>query len=144
EHLQSGAFLGGVIFRIDLAQQYLRSVVHDDASGRSRVVVHRDVFEVGNKAHVRQRFVVVLNVAVRLGGTFVVIEGNAGRNDVEHGRAVMGQCALDERQQLALVAGEGASHIGGPQLNGQGAGIDGRQIVHDAGLELGAQVGGCR
>ena len=49
---------------------------------------------------------------------------------------------LQHGEQLLLVAGEGAADEGRAQLDGQRAGIDGGQVVDDAGLQLGADVGG--
>src|SRR6185312_8675379 len=46
--------------------------------------------------------------------------------------------------ELALVAGERAGDEGGAAEDGQGAGVEGRQIVDDPVLLLGAQVGGGR
>src|SRR5579864_6724774 len=91
-----------------------------------------------------QRLVVVLHVFVGLGGALVVIKCHTGRNHVEHDRAAVGDGRLHHGCQLLFVTGEGASHKGSAQLNGQHAGVNGGQVVDDPGLQLGADVGGGR
>ena len=91
-----------------------------------------------------QHLFVLLHVAVALGGAFVVVEGHAGRNHVDHGQAVVRDGGLQNGLELLLVAAEGAGHEGGAPLQRQGAAIEGRQVVGDAGLERGAQIGGGR
>ena len=49
---------------------------------------------------------------------------------------------LEHRGELLLVAGERAADECCAHLDGQRADIDGRQVVDDAGLELGPDVGG--
>ena len=53
----------------------------------------------------------------------------------------MAQGRLQQRQELLLVAGKRPRHKRGAQLDGQGARIDWRQIVHHAVLQLRAHVG---
>ena len=72
----------------------------------------------------------------------MVIEGDAGADDVKHDRALVGDGGLEHGEELALIAGEGTADEGGAQLDGQGAGVDGGEIIDDAGLEPGAEVGG--
>jgi hypothetical protein len=47
----------------------------------------------------------------------------------------VGDGGFEHGEELALVAGEGAADKGGAELDGQGAGIDGGEIVDDAGFE---------
>src|ERR1035441_10327088 len=84
------------------------------------------------------------HVAVTLGGALVVVEGDAGRDDVDHTQPVMGDRGLRDGLQLLFVAAEGAGYEGGAPFEGQGAAIEGRQIVDDAGFEGGADVRGDR
>ncbi len=72
----------------------------------------------------------------------MIVEGDAGRDHVEHHGALVRDGGLQHGEQLLLVAGEGAADEGCAELDGQRAGVDGGQIVDDAGLQLGADVGG--
>ena len=56
---------------------------------------------------------VLADVAVTLGGTGVVVKGDAGRDDVDQGKAAVGDGRLQDRDQLFLVAGETAGDKGG-------------------------------
>jgi hypothetical protein len=72
--------------------------------------VHRD--------HVEEvdRLVVLAHVVVALGRPVVVVERDARRDHVDEGRALVRERALDERDELVLVAGEAARDIRGPEL----------------------------
>ena len=56
----------------------------------------------------------------------------------------MDQRALEQRQQLLLVARERPRHVSGAELDGERASINGRKVVDYAGFEFGAKVGGRR
>ena len=105
------------------------------------VVIDFDVFEAGDESDLVDGLVVLLHELVALGRTFVIVEGDAGADHVEHHRALVRDGGLEHGQQLLLVAGERAAHKRCAQLDGQRAGVDGRQFVDDAGLQLGADVG---
>ena len=83
----------------------------------------------------------ILHKTVAFGGTLVVVEGDARRDHVQHRRALVGDGAFQQRQQLPLVAGKRPSHVSGAQLDGQGAGVNRRQVVDHAGLQFRADVG---
>src|ERR1039458_1729092 len=87
---------------------------------------------------------VLPHVAVALGGAEVVVEGDAGRDDVDHTQPVVGDGGLQDGLQLLLVAAEGSGDEGGAPFEGQGAAVEGRQLVDGAGLKGGADVGGGR
>ena len=70
----------------------------------------------------------------------MIVEGDAGADHVEHHRSLVRDRRLQHRKQLLLVAGERAAHKRRAQLDRQRAGIDGRQIVDDAGLQLRADI----
>jgi len=72
----------------------------------------------------------------------VIIECYTGRDHIEQHSATVSDRRLEHGGKLLLVAGEGAANEGRTHLHGQRADVDGRQVVHDAGLELGANVGG--
>ena len=101
---------GGVEIRRQLAQAQVRAIVHLHVLRLAGIVVHRNIFEEGNKANFVDRFVVVFDVGVALGGTFVIVEGDAGRDDVDHGGAAMRDGRLENRGKLFLVAGKGAGY----------------------------------
>ena len=101
---------------------------------------HVNILEVRNEADVLQGLFVLLHVFVGLGRTLVIVERNAGRDYVEHHRALVRDRSLQHGAQLALVAGKRSADQRRAELNGQGAGVDGRKIVDYARLELRAQV----
>src|SRR5207245_6834950 len=70
------------------------AVVEGDVGGRPRVVVRRDFLEEGDEVNVLERRVMVFHVTITLGRSLVVVEGDAGRNHVQHRSAVMSQGAL--------------------------------------------------
>ena len=74
----------------------------------------------------------------------MVVEGDAGRDDVDKRRALVLDRRLDDRHQLLLVAGEGAGHESRTQLQGHGHQVDAGVMVGHALLALGALVRGCR
>ena len=57
-----------------------------------------------------QRLFVRATVGVGLGRIVMVVEGDAGADDVNHGRAVVAQRGLEQFAHLLGVAGEGARH----------------------------------
>ncbi len=71
----------------------------------------------------------------------MVIEGDAGRDDVDQGEALVHQTGLDQRHQLGLVAGKGARHEAGTQGEGLDTGVDRRLLIGDALFGLGADIG---
>ena len=52
----------------------------------------------------------ILHVLVGFGRTFVIVEGHAGRNDIEHHSATVSNRRLHHAVQLLFVAGERTSH----------------------------------
>src|SRR5258706_390313 len=71
--------VAGIPFAIQLLQAQQRSVVHLDVGGGSFRILHGDVFEERNKLHAVNLLLVILHVAVALGGSHVIVEGSAGR-----------------------------------------------------------------
>ncbi len=84
----------------------------------------------------------VLGVGVALGGPFVVVEGDARREHVNHGRAAVAERRLEDRQQLLLVSGERPRDERRAELDCQRTCIDRRQLVGNAVLGLRTEV--CR
>src|SRR5215510_11497508 len=83
---------------------------------------------------------VLLHVGVALGGALMVVEGDAGRDDIDHRESAVRDRGLQDGLQLLLVAAEGTGDKGGAPFEGQSAAIEGRQIVDGAGFERGAEV----
>ena len=113
-----------------------------DADGGSGIVFDIDFFEVRDEAHLLQSLFVIFYVFVGLGGAFVIVEGDARRDDVEHDGALMGDGGFQHGAELALVAGEGAADESCAEFDGEAAGIDGREIVDDSGFQFGTEIGG--
>src|SRR5271167_4082168 len=90
-HLVRGVIAGG-----ELPQQHMGAVVQGNVDVGAGIVLHADVFEEGDKAHVGQRLVVIFDVAITLGRALVVVEGDARRDDVEHDGTAVGDGAFDQ------------------------------------------------
>ena len=67
----------------DLLEHDVRPVVQLHLLGGAGLVVDVDLLEVGDEGHVVDLVVVLFDPAVALGGAVVVVEGNAGGDDVE-------------------------------------------------------------
>ena len=85
-----------------------------------------------------EHLVVILHVRVALGRALVVIERDAGRNDVDHDRSPVRQRRLENRQHMAAL-----QPIALPQVDhhhlvlggiGHGAAIDGDNAAVDVGV----------
>src|ERR1700678_4060157 len=72
----------------------------------------------------------------------MIVEGDAGRNHVEHYRTVVSDGGFEHGAELAFVAGEGATDEGCAEFDGQAAGINGREIVEHSRFQLGTEIGG--
>src|SRR5712671_7333213 len=68
--------------------------------------------------------VVLAHVVVALGAAGVVVEGDAGAEDVDEGGALVGERGLDERGELLLVAAEAARDEGGAHQEREADGVD--------------------
>ena len=58
----------------------------------------------------------------------MIVEGDAGADHVQHDCSLVRDRGFEHGQQLLLVAGERAAYKRRAQLDGQCAGVDGRQI----------------
>ena len=111
---------------------------------------HRHLFVLLGKADlapqrhvigIHQLHLVLARVRVALGGTFVVVERDAGRDDVNQRETVMGQPDLDDRDELRLVARERPRHERRAKRQREQHGVNGRLLVGLALLGHRADVG---
>ena len=86
----------------------------------------------------------LLHVFVALGRALVIVECDAGRDHVEHHGAVVRDGRLQHGAATASCRRRTTGHKRRAQLDRQRAGIDRRQIVDHAGLQLRANIGGRR
>ena len=121
-----------------------RAVVHLDVLDRALFDLDFDVGEEGHEIELVQRLVVVLHEAVALGRTLVVVEGDAGRDDIDHAQPPVGNGGLENRLELALVAGERARHEGRADLDRLDAAIHRLQLIHHAAFRFRAGIRGRR
>ncbi len=142
EEVEGALAAGGVVVLVDLAEAHVGAVVEFDVDGGVGVVVDVDVLELGDEADLGDGLFVVLHVFVAFGGALVVVEGDARGDHIEEHRPAVGDGGFEHGGELFLIAGEGAPDEGGTHLDGEGADVDGREVVDDAGFELGADVGG--
>ena len=87
--LQRTDAVGRVVVHVELAEQNVRSVVELDVANGSRLVIDGDLTTAGDIVGRMQDYVVVLDVGVALGRAFVVVERDAGTDDVEDRGAAM-------------------------------------------------------
>src|SRR5262249_59365361 len=71
----------------------------------------------------------------------MIVEGHARRDHVQHYGSAMCNRGLQHREQLLLVAGEGAGDEGRTHLDRQCTGVDRWQVVQDSSLKFRAKVG---
>src|SRR5713226_6893622 len=69
----------------EFSQAQVGTVVQLHILSLAGVVVHFDVFEIGNKIDLLERLVVIFHVGIALGGSLVIVEGYAGGDNVQHG-----------------------------------------------------------
>src|SRR6266851_3975776 len=87
DHLNRGTPVPRVVVLAELLEQYVRPVVQLHVAHGARLVVDVDLFEERDERDIGDRLLVVLHPAVALGRSVVVVEGDAGRDDVEDRRA---------------------------------------------------------
>ena len=108
--LQRVDLVGRVVDPLRASSRSASSRRASSLPARARLVVDRDVLEERHEADLLKRIVVLFHVGVALGRALVVVERDAGRDDVEHHRAAVRERRLEQREQLLLVAGERAGH----------------------------------
>src|SRR5437868_10238226 len=74
----------------------------------------------------------------------IIVEGDAGRDDVDKGGTLVLDRRLDQRYQLRLVSGEAAGDERGAELQGEGDQVDRRVGVDGATPRLRTLVGSRR
>ena len=109
---------------------------------RARLVIHLDLFAAGDEVEPVYRLVVLAHIIEALGRAGVIVEGDAGRDAVDEGRALVFDRRLDQRNELRLVAGEAARDEAGAELQRQCGKIDRAVAIDQAALALGTTVGG--
>ncbi len=105
--------------------------------------VHRvnlDRLQLRHEGDVLQRLLVYLAVRVALGRAFVIVEGDARADDVQHGGAPVAERRLEQLAYLLGIAREGARDEG--RVSGQrlDADVDRRQLIHTRILKFLADV----
>ena len=133
-----------VVIRIELAQGEVGAVVLLDHLHRARCIVHRDWIAPGDDVEPVHRVIVFAHVIKALGRAGMVVEGDAGTDHVDEGRALVPDRGRDQRHQLRLVAGEAARHETRAKLQRHRHQVDGVVGVHHALLGLRAAVGSRR
>src|SRR5690606_40223225 len=113
------------------AQAQDRAVVLLHLAHFSRLVFSRDRRAAEDDVETVHRLVVLPDIIEALGRARVVIEGDAGADDVDKGRAMVGERALDQRNQRVLVAGAGTADIGRAEPTGAGDEGDAARGVPD-------------
>ena len=133
-----------IIIGGDLLEHEFRAVMLLDDLDRARFVGDRDRRAAGDEIEPVHRLVVLAHIVEALGRPRVIVEGDAGRDHVDEGRALVLDRGPDQRHQLLLVAGKRARHERRAELQRHRHDIDRVVGVDDAALALGATVGGGR
>ena len=118
-------------------------MLHDGFDG-SGCVIGDDLVAADNHVEPVHCFVMGADVIEALGRFRVVVEGDAGRDDVDKGGTLVLDRRLDQRHQLRLVAGEAAGDERGAELQGEGDQVDRRVGVDGATPRLRTLVGSRR
>src|SRR4051812_12561844 len=134
--------LGGIVRAVQFAEFDDAAVVLGDFDDAAFGVVDGDGVAGGPEVQTVYGFVVLADVLVALGGAGVVVEGDAGADDVDEGGALVGDGGLDEGDELVLVAAEAAGDEARAHEEGEAHGVDGGVLVGQALLRLRAFVGG--
>ena len=92
--------------------------MHADLVHHTRVVAGSDRLSARNEVY-RHGFVVLAEARVALGRALMIVEGHAGRNDIEQGKPAVTDRRFDEWHELRLVAREAPANEGCPDLNAQ-------------------------
>lgn len=95
-----------------------------DADGLAGFKIDDDFLAGRDDVHPVDRIVVLADVFVALGAAGVVVEGDAGADDIEEGGALVQDRALDQWHELFLVAREAARDIGCAELQGEADQVD--------------------
>ena len=97
-----------------------------------------DVDRIGARPEVEpvHRLVVLAHVVVALGRARVVVERDAGADDVDEGRALVRDRRFHQGNELLLVAGEAARDEGGAHDKRERHGVHRLVRVHLAALRL--------
>src|SRR5919108_5691117 len=96
----------------------------------SFIVIRFDILIRRNKVEIMDRIEMTFGVFEALGGPLVVIESNAGADDVQDSATVVSESALNERRQLFAVAGKASGDVSRAQSDRQLGHIDGRNVIH--------------
>src|SRR5271170_1495437 len=120
------------------------TIVQANVSNISFGNFNADVFEEGHEIQLVQRHFVVLHITITFGGAIVIIEGHAGRDDVNHGESLVTNSSFENGLELFLVAAEGSRDEGRSPLQGKRATIERGKFIGRAALRGGADVGGRR
>ena len=131
-----------IVIGLDLAQCDLAAVMLLDHLHRARRVIDRDRVAADQHVEPVHCVVVLANIVKALGRAGVIVEGDAGADHVDEGRALVADCGRDQRHELALVARERARDEGGAQLQRDRDEVDGIVSVGHALLGFRAAVGG--
>ena len=86
---------GRIIVGIGFLQQDGRSIMQADRVGIAGIVAGLDLGPGRDQVSFSGQLLALSRVGVALGRTLVVIEGHAGRDDVQHGAARMGDGRLE-------------------------------------------------
>ncbi len=120
----------------------MRAVVELHIGRLTIFIFDIDVLEERHEVHFLNELLVLFPPGIALGRARVVVEGYARADDVEKRRAVMREGSLQKGHDLLRVTGEGPSHIGRAELDGETAQIDCGKVVHNARLERRAKIRG--
>ncbi len=110
----------------------------------ARMLVERDRLAPDHHVEIVHRLVMRAHIVEALGRVRMVVEGDAGADHVDEGRAPMLDRRLDQGHELLLVAREGAGDEGRPEQDRDRDEVDRRVLVEHALLRGRALVGGSR
>ena len=131
--------VGGIVVFRDLPQAHPAAVVQHHRADGAGIVGGRDRRRRQHEIRLHDLDVLLARVGVALGRALVIVERHARRDDVDKGEALVREPGLEDRHELALVAGEAARDEGRAERQRQQAAVD---RAHRVGLALLAERAG--
>src|SRR5580658_7524342 len=119
ERCQRRQAVGWIEFAVQFSDAQVRAVVQADVADFAFFNFYRNILKKWNEIQLVECGFVFLHVAIALGRTFMVVEGHARRDHVNHGESAMCDGGFYDRLKLLLVAAERTRYESRAPFEGQ-------------------------
>ena len=133
--------IGRIVIDMQLAQAHDRAVALGKLQNLSRRRISQHLLGQIDEIDAADCLVMRADMVIAARAARVVVESDAGADHIDEGRPTVHDRALDQGDQLSLVAGKSPAHIGRAQLHRDANKIDRRIIVDQSLLAATAPVG---